>query len=112
MLADFGIARIMQDNSRNAESALTGTGMLLGTPEYMAPEMILGEKIDHRVDIYELGIVVFQMLSGTVPFKGNTAIVVATKHLQEPMPSLHAMNSDIPQSVDAVIQRATAKRPV
>jgi serine/threonine protein kinase len=112
MLADFGIARIMQDNSLNAESALTGTGMLLGTPEYMAPEMILGEKIDHRVDIYELGIVVFQMLSGTVPFKGNTAIVVATKHLQEPMPSLHAMNSDIPQSMDAVIQRATAKRPV
>jgi serine/threonine protein kinase len=111
VLADFGIARIMQDNSRSVESTLTGTGMLLGTPEYMAPEMILGEKIDHRADIYELGIVVFQMLSGTVPFKGNTAIIVATKHLQEPMPSLHTMNSDIPQSVDTVVQKATAKKP-
>jgi serine/threonine protein kinase len=111
VLADFGIARIMQDNSRGAESTLTGTGKFLGTPEYMAPEMILGENIDHRADIYELGIVLFQMLSGTTPFKGNTPLVVATKHLQEPLPSLYAMNSEIPQSVDAVIQLATAKRP-
>jgi serine/threonine protein kinase len=101
----------MQDKSRGAESTLTGTGKFLGTPEYMAPEMIRGENIDHRADIYELGIVLFEMLSGTVPYKGNTAIVVATKHLQEPMPSLHAMNSDIPQSVDTVMQLATAKRP-
>ena len=111
VLADFGIARIMQDNNRIAASTLTGTGIFLGTPEYMAPEMIRGENIDHRADIYELGIVLFEMLSGTVPYKGNTAIVVATKHLQEPMPSLHAMNSDIPQSVDTVMQLATAKRP-
>jgi serine/threonine protein kinase len=111
VLADFGIARMMQDDNRIAASTLTGTGIFLGTPEYMAPEMIRGENIDHRADIYELGIVLFEMLSGTVPYKGNTAIVVATKHLQEPMPSLHAMNSDLPQSVDTIMQLATAKRP-
>src|SRR4051794_10843840 len=59
VLADFGIARMMQDGSPNA-STLTGTGMLVGTPDYMAPEMAHGEQIDHRADIYELGILLFQ----------------------------------------------------
>ena len=86
---------MIQDSDSTFRATLTGTGMLLGTPEYMAPEMLNGEPIDHRTDIYALGIVLFQMLSGQVPFKGNTPFAVATKHLQEPPPSLrtHLHNS-------------------
>jgi serine/threonine protein kinase len=110
VLADFGIARMIQDSDNTFRATLTGTGMLLGTPEYMAPEMINGEPIDHRTDIYALGIVLFQMLSGQVPFKGNTPFAVATKHLQEPPPSLHQINPAIPSAVDSVIQIALAKK--
>ncbi len=110
VLADFGIARIMQDSSSTIGSTLTGTGMFLGTPDYMAPEMARGEHIDHGADIYELGIVLYQMLSGDVPFKGDTPLVVAVKHMQEPLPSLHQLNPTIPPAVDAVVQQATAKR--
>ncbi len=109
VLADFGIARILQDDNIPG-STLTGTGMFLGTPEYMAPEMARGEPIDHRADIYELGIVLFQMLSGRVPYQGNAPLVIATKHLQEPLPSLHQINPAIPHIVDTVVQQATAKR--
>jgi serine/threonine protein kinase len=107
VLADFGIARIMEESA--SSSALTGTGTVLGTPEYMAPEMARGEPIDYRVDIYELGVVLFQMLSGHVPFTGNTPISVAAKHIQEQMPLLQRENPAIPAAVDAVIQKATAK---
>lgn len=109
ILADFGIARIMRENNSTSGSTLTSTGMFLGTSEYMAPEMLRGEQIDHRADIYELGVVLFQMLSGQVPFKGDTPIVVATKHLQEPLPLLHQRNLTIPVTVDTVVQKATAK---
>ncbi len=108
VLADFGIARIMEETSSG--SGLTSTGMIIGTPEYMAPEMINGEQVDYRADIYELGVVLFQMLSGHVPFRGTTPIVVITKQIQEAMPSLHQLNPAIPAPVDAVIQKATAKR--
>ncbi len=108
VLADFGIARIMEDTSSN--SGLTSTGMIIGTPEYMAPEMVNGDQVDYRADIYELGVVLFQMLSGHVPFRGTTPIVVITKHMQEALPSLNQLNPAIPAPVDAVIQKATAKR--
>jgi serine/threonine-protein kinase len=112
ILADFGIARILADaSSGNAGATLTGTGMLLGTPEYMAPEMIRGETLDKRADIYELGIVLYQMISGSVPFKGNTPLVVAAMQLQQPLPSLHTSNPALPPAVDAVLQVATAKAP-
>jgi serine/threonine protein kinase len=110
VLSDFGIARIMQESSDTLGSALTGTGVFIGTPEYMAPEMALGETIDQRADIYELGIVLFQMLSGTVPFKGNTPLAVVTKQIQEPLPSLHQLNPALPLAVDSILQSATAKK--
>ncbi len=108
VLADFGIARIMEESA--SSSALTGTGTVLGTPEYMAPEMARGEPVDYRVDIYELGVVLFQMISGHVPFTGSTPIAVAAKHIQEPIPLLQRENPAIPPAVDAVIQKATAKQ--
>ncbi len=107
VLADFGIARIMDEQAQG--STLTGTGTLLGTPEYMAPEMVRGEQIDYRADIYELGVVLFQMLSGRVPFTGNTPFAIVYKHAQEPLPLLHYSDPSIPAAVDAVIQKATAK---
>lgn len=110
VLADFGIARMIQDSDSTFRATLTGTGMLLGTPEYMAPEMLNGEPIDFRTDIYALGIVLFQMLSEQVPFKGNTPFAVATKHLQEPPPSLQQLNPAIPAAVDSIIQKALAKK--
>ena len=108
VLADFGIARIMEDTTGNA--GLTSTGMIVGTPEYMAPEMVNGEPVDYRADIYELGIVLFQMVSGHVPFRGTTPIVVITKQIQQTLPLLHQLNPAIPAAVDAVIQKATAKK--
>lgn len=111
VLADFGIARIMQENSSSAASSLTSTGMMVGTPNYMAPEMAHGQPIDHRADIYELGILLFQMLTGRVPFTGSTPLMVAVKHIQEPLPPLSQMNPAIPPAVDVVVMAATAKRP-
>lgn len=110
VLADFGIARVIHDESSTIGATLTGTGMIVGTPEYMAPEMARGEPIDARADIYELGVVLFQMLSGQVPFKGTTPLVVVVKHLEEQLPSLHQLNPAIPAAVDRVVQKATAKR--
>jgi serine/threonine protein kinase len=111
VLADFGIARIMQDTGKTIDSTLTSPSIFLGTPNYMAPEMARGGPIDHRVDIYELGIVLFHMLSGHVPFTGDSPLAIAVKHLQEPLPRLHDTNPSIPPAVDTVIQKATAKRP-
>lgn len=111
VLADFGIARIMQtDVGPIPGTTLTGTGMFVGTPEYMAPEMASGEPVDHRADIYELGIVLFQMLSGHVPFKGNTPLVVVAMHLRESLPLLHSINPAISPAVDSVVQKAAAKK--
>src|SRR5947209_9511969 len=89
---------------------LTSTGMIIGTPEYMAPEMANGERVDYRADIYELGIILFQMLSGHVPFTGTTPISVVMKQMQEPLPLLHQSNPAIQAAFDAVLQKSTAKR--
>src|SRR5262249_15787022 len=105
VLADFGIARIMQDTGKTIDSTLTSPSMFMGTPNYMAPEMAKSGTIDHRVDIYELGIVLFHMLSGHVPFTGDSPVIIAVKHLQEPLPRLHDTNPSIPPAVDSVIQQ-------
>lgn len=110
VLADFGIARIMQEDTDSTTSNRTSTGLLVGTPDYMAPEMAHGEHIDQRADIYELGILLFQMLTGRVPFTGSTPLMVAVKHIQDPLPSLSQINPTIPPAVDAVVMIATAKR--
>lgn len=108
VLADFGIARIMEESSSG--NTLTGIGTVLGTPEYMAPEMANGSAVDYRADIYELGVVLYQMLSGRVPFTGTTPYAVVIKQMQEPLPSLSQSDPSIPPAVDAVIRKATAKQ--
>jgi serine/threonine protein kinase len=108
VLSDFGIARMMQYANQGAD--LTTPSLLLGTPEYMAPEMARGEPVDPYTDIYELGIVLYQLLSGELPFRGETPYTILLQHLEEPVPLLHHVYPDIPPAVDQVIQRATAKR--
>src|ERR1700674_4670702 len=108
VLSDFGIAHIIQHTNQGLH--LTTPSLLLGTPEYMAPEMARGEAVDHSTDIYELGIVLYQLLSGDLPFKGEAPYPILLKHLEERVPLLHHVYPDIPASVDEVIQQATAKR--
>lgn len=110
ILADFGIARIVGGNSQPGVSTLTQTGAIVGTPAYMAPEMLRGEPLDAHTDIYALGIVLFQMLSGDIPFRGNNPYALLNKQLQELLPTLHGMDPAIPPAVDAVVQKATSKR--
>lgn len=112
VLADFGIARIMRNAGESVEEhTLTSTGQFLGSVDYMAPEMVNGKQSDHRADIYELGVVLFQMLSGRLPFQGSSAFMVAAQHVQAPPPSLSMLNPNISPRVDAVVQRALAKDP-
>lgn len=113
VLVDFGIAHIMRNTGDIAEGhdTLTSTGQFLGSVDYMAPEMVNGKQPDHRTDIYELGVVLFQMLSGRVPFQGSSAFMVAAQHVQDKPPSLTALNPIISPRVDAVVQKALAKDP-
>ena len=106
-LSDFGIAKIQE-----ATAAFTGTGNLIGTPAYMSPEQAKAEKtIDGRSDIYSLGVVLFQALSGELPFKSDTPVGVAIAHIREPVPSLMARRPDLPAGFDDVIRRAMDKDP-
>ena len=107
VLADFGIAYMMRSTNTGL---LTRPSEVIGTPEYIAPEMILKKPLDRRVDIYEMGIVLFEMLTGHLPFNGS-AIEIQMKHVQEQPPFLHHIRSDIPLAVDVVMRKATAKAP-
>ncbi|MEO9060273.1 MAG: serine/threonine-protein kinase, partial [Ktedonobacteraceae bacterium] len=113
VLADFGLAKIlnetneMQHESSNPSSA----GTIIGTPEYFSPEQSTGNPVDQRTDVYSLGIVLYQMLTGRVPFTGSTAVAIAVKHTIEMPPSPSALNPTIPRSVEAVVMKAIAKKP-
>jgi len=103
-LSDFGIAKLAESGS-----TLTGTGVI-GTPAYMSPEQAAGElDIDARSDIYSLGAIVFEMLSGVLPYHADTPMGMAVKHLTEPVPHIHDFRGDLPPECDAVIARAMAK---
>jgi len=105
-IADFGIAKL-------AESTSTLTGnTLVGTPAYMSPEQFSGEwEIDGRSDQYSLAIVLFEMLSGEVPFKGDTTAKLMKNHLMDDPPSLRTLRSDLPESVEPVVEEALQKKP-
>jgi serine/threonine protein kinase len=104
---DFGIASL-----RGGETLanLTQTGSVMGTPAYMSPEQCLGEELDGRSDIYSLGVVLFEMLCGVVPFNSPTAIAVAMQHVQQAPPPMRVLNAGISPEVEAVVLRALAKR--
>src|SRR2546421_2554125 len=104
-LVDFGLAKAML----GAES-LTTDGAIVGTPEYMAPEQSNGES-DSRSDIYSLGVILYQMLTGRVPFMAETPVAISLKHIQTPPVSPSTLNSDIPPSIEEVILKAMEKDP-
>ena len=104
-LSDFGIAQIMQDAGR-----LTGSAVI-GTPAYMSPEQAEGRPLDARADVYSLGVVLFEMVTGREPFQADTPMAMLLKHITEPMPSPRAYRPDLPPGVEQVILRATMKDP-
>jgi len=115
-ILDFGIAKIVDGNlgSRQDKPKMaTEAGTLLGTPEYMAPEIARDQKADARVDVYSLGVLMYEMLTGSVPFKGQTFMAtVAMQMVDEPMPPRErAPDAAIPVEVEAVIMRALRKDP-
>ncbi len=103
---DFGIASLRD----LTVGRLTLTGQVLGTPYYMSPEQCLGEELDGRSDIYSLGVVLFEMLTGIVPFNSPTPTAIVVQHVTQQPPSLRALNLSIAPAVEAVVLRAMAKR--
>jgi tRNA A-37 threonylcarbamoyl transferase component Bud32 len=106
LLGDFGIAKVLYETSK-----LTRTGTSIGTPDYMAPEQIQGEAVDGRTDLYALGIVLFEMLTGRVPFRATTPAALLYKHVNEPPPPLRSLGIEAPAWLQAVLDRALAKHP-
>src|SRR6185436_3200326 len=101
VLTDFGLVRIVNSASQ------TDSGMVSGTPAYMAPEQARGDKTDHRTDIYSLGIVLYEMLAGRVPFESDSTLSVIYMHINEPPPAIEGVTPE----VQAVIDRALKKNP-
>ena len=105
LLTDFGIARIL------SSASISGSGTLSGTPAYMSPEQGRGDPLDARTDIYSLGVVLYEMLTGQVPFTADTAFGVVLKHLNEPPPAPGRLVADLPPALDQVVLTALAKAP-
>ncbi|MGD9346296.1 MAG: serine/threonine-protein kinase, partial [Candidatus Aminicenantes bacterium] len=102
-IMDFGIARSVQGES------ITRTGVMVGTPDYMSPEQVEGKSIDARTDLYSLGVILYEMAAGKVPFEGDTPITVGVKHKTEKPREPKAINPQIPEALNRVILRCMAK---
>jgi eukaryotic-like serine/threonine-protein kinase len=112
-IVDFGIAKMNDIETGGPGRKLTKTGMIFGTPEYMSPEQGAGKPLDHRVDIYALGIILYELLTGRVPFMGDTFMGILTQHMFEQVPPLKTMNPrcNVPDEVERVVFRAVCKDP-
>src|SRR5262245_21331452 len=108
-IMDFGIARAAQ--VKPGESGLTTAGTVMGTPDYMPPEQAQGSPADFRSDIYSLGVVLFEVFTGRLPFGGDTAMKVVMAHIQQPAPAPRSINPRMPEALEAIIVRCLAKNP-
>ena len=104
-ITDFGIAMALNSTQ------LTQTNSVMGSVHYLPPEQASGKGCTIKSDIYSMGIIFYELLSGSLPFKGDNAVEIALKHMREPLPSLREDNSAIPQSIENIVRRATAKNP-
>ena len=104
-ITDFGIARAYGDTT------LTQTNQMLGTVYYLSPEQARGNVATAQSDIYSLGILIFEMITGQIPFKGESAVAIALKHLQEELPEIDKYRDHVPQSVKNIVLQATMKNP-
>jgi len=101
IITDFGLVRIAHAKTQ------TASGLISGTPTYMSPEQARGDQVDHHTDIYSLGIILYEMLAGHVPFEGDSAIAIIYQHIHQPPPPIEGL----PLQIQAVINRALAKKP-
>ncbi len=105
VLTDFGIARIVSGPN------MTASGSMVGTPAYMSPEQGLGQSGDHRSDIYSLGIVLYQMVTGAVPYDADTPVAIVLKHVNDPLPQPSKVAPGIPSNLERIIYQSLAKSP-
>ena len=106
LLTDFGLARMTE-----SEDKLTTSGLIIGTPAYMSPEQGTGSETDPRSDIYSLGIILYEMLTGRVPFMAETPYAVVYKHVQDPPPSAREFNPSLSEELELVLLKCLAKKP-
>ena len=106
-LTDFGIAKLLE----SASPRLTQTDAIMGTPAYISPEQAQAQPVDQRSDIYSLGIILYEMVTGRVPFVADTPLAIIFKHVSDPLPLPSSIKPDIPASIEQVILKALAKDP-
>ncbi len=104
-ITDFGIAMALNSTQ------LTQTNSVMGSVHYLPPEQAAGKGTTIKSDIYSMGIIFYELLTGELPFKGDSAVEIALKQMKEPLPDVHKLNPDIPQSIENIILRSTAKNP-
>jgi Protein kinase domain len=110
LLSDFGLVKIVAEG-QPPQKRLTGAGAPVGTPDYMAPEQVIGDAVDGRSDQYALGVILYQMITGLTPFQGETPMQIAAQQLQAPPPSPRIIRQDLPIAAEQVVLRTLAKRP-
>src|SRR4051794_15593760 len=103
-VTDFGIARA-------GASEMTETGSIMGTAQYLSPEQAQGQRVDARSDLYSIGIILFELLTGRVPFTGESAVSIALKHVSEPAPPVSAFRPDVHAALEAIVARSLVKDP-
>lgn len=108
LVADFGIARAAE---RSGALKITAQGRAVGSPSYMSPEQSIGEDLDGRADVYSLGCVLFEMLTGRIPYEAKSSYEMMTRHATDPIPSLRARRAETPSALEVATRRALAKKP-